>query len=187
MVRCSEAGATVLAAISGLAHDLLCNPLGDCLLCHRNEWFAAPTRPRGGRTMRPGFASCHRMGGDLSFKPSGLLFPRLTNQHPFSFGPRIGSRLSIKAHPIKAHRYISESVVSPTNAALNGLLGHVPKIIRNNNRAISTTTKGVGRAFAIVVRKPQPNHRGRGFLQLVSNFRGFEGQSEISAMLEKRP
>src|SRR5262245_30921643 len=132
--------------------------------------------------MRPGFASCHRMGGDLFFKPSGLLFPRLTSQHPFSFGPRIGSRLSIKAH-----RYISELVVSPTNAALNGLLGHVPKIVRNNNRAISTTTKGVGRAFAIVVRKPHSNHRGRGFLQLVSNFRGFEGQSEISAMLEKRP
>src|SRR5262245_45189858 len=173
MVRRSEAGATVLAAISGLAHDLLCNPLGDCLLCHRNEWFAAPTRPRGGRTMRPGFTSCHRMGGDLFFKPSGLLFSRFTNQHPFSFGPRIGSRLSIKAH-----RYISE---------LNGLLGHVPKIVRNNNRAISTTTKGVGRAFAIVVRKPQSNHRGGGFLQLVLNFRGFEGQSEISAMLVKRP
>src|SRR5262245_36648816 len=180
MVRRSEAGATVLAAISGLAHDLLCNPLGDCLLCHRNEWFAAPTRPRGGRTMRPGFASCHRMGGDLFFKPSGLLFPRLTNQHPFSFGPRIGSRLSIKAH-----RIISELVASPT-AALNGPLGHVPKIIRNNNRAISTTTKG-GEGVCNRCTEPQSNHRVRGFLQLVSNFRGFEGQSEISAMLEKRP
>ena len=34
--------------------------------------------------MRAGFASCHRMGGDLFFKPSGLFFPRLTDQHPLS-------------------------------------------------------------------------------------------------------
>ena len=46
--------------------------------------------------MRPGFASCYRMGGDLFFKPSGLFFPRLTNQHPLSFGPRIGSRRLLK-------------------------------------------------------------------------------------------
>ena len=58
--------------------------------------------------MRAGFASCHRMGGDLFFKPSGLFFPRLTNQHALSFGPRIGSRRFIEAH-----REISEMVVSP--------------------------------------------------------------------------
>ena len=30
------------------------------------------------------FAPCHRMGGYFSFKSCGLLFPRLTKQHPFT-------------------------------------------------------------------------------------------------------
>jgi hypothetical protein len=34
--------------------------------------------------MRARFAPCHRMGGYLFFKSSGLLFPRLTKQHPFT-------------------------------------------------------------------------------------------------------
>ena len=58
--------------------------------------------------MRPGFASCHRMGGDFFFKPSGLFFPRLTSQHALSFRPGIGS-----PRFIEAHREISEVVVSP--------------------------------------------------------------------------
>ena len=45
------------------------------------------------------FAPCHRMGGYFFFKSSGLLFPRLTKQHPFtrlSHGMRL--RLFIQAH-----------------------------------------------------------------------------------------
>ena len=47
------------------------------------------------------FAPCHRMGGYLFFKSSGLLFPRLTKQNPFtrhsrspSFGAAVAKRNS---------------------------------------------------------------------------------------------
>ena len=43
----------------------------------------------------------HRVTGwaAISFSSRAVLFfPRLTNQHPLSFGPRIGSRRFIEAH-----------------------------------------------------------------------------------------
>ena len=49
------------------------------------------------------FAPCHRMGGYLSFKSSGLLFPRLTKQHPFT---RIPRALRLRVFD-EAHRGIS--------------------------------------------------------------------------------
>jgi hypothetical protein len=44
------------------------------------------------------------MGGYLSFKPSGLLFPSLTEQHPFTRLPR-GIRLLVF---VEAHRETSK-------------------------------------------------------------------------------
>jgi hypothetical protein len=38
--------------------------------------------------MLAGLAPCHRMSGYLFFKSSGLLFPRLTEQHPFTRLPQ---------------------------------------------------------------------------------------------------
>ena len=47
------------------------------------------------------FATCHRMGGDLSFKARQLLFPRLTNQHPLTRLPQaIKVRVFCEAHQV---------------------------------------------------------------------------------------
>jgi hypothetical protein len=48
-------------------------------------------------------ASCHRMGGYLFFKSRGLLFPRLTKQHPFT---RLSHAMRLRLF-IQAHRGIS--------------------------------------------------------------------------------
>jgi hypothetical protein len=49
------------------------------------------------------FAPCHRVGGYLFFKSSGLLFPRLTNQHPLT---RLPHRMRLRLFYPGSSRYL---------------------------------------------------------------------------------
>ena len=80
--------------------------------------------------MLAGLAPCHRMSGYLFFKSSGLLFPRLTEQHPFT---RLPHAMRLRVFD-EAHRETSKFLnwLHAVGEPKHGFCNKLRRIIRLN-------------------------------------------------------